>query len=63
VSGTPGAVAVLLITNIDEIDGLQTAVRSRAGERAAVVRWRSIEDIPVLRHTARGLGAPNGPLQ
>jgi hypothetical protein len=61
VSGTPEAVAVLLVTNVDEIDDLQSAVRSRTGERAAVVRWRSAEDNGALRRTARGLGAPNGP--
>jgi hypothetical protein len=59
-SGTREAVAVLLITNVDEIDDLSAAARSRAGERAAVVRWRSTEDNAALRHTARGLGAPDG---
>ena len=59
-SGTREAVAVLLITNVDEIDDLSAAARSRAGERAAVVRWRSTEDNATLRHTARGLGAPDG---
>jgi hypothetical protein len=63
VTGTEDAVAVLLVTNVDEINDLQSAVRSQAGERAAVVRWRSTEDNATLRHTARGLGAPNGPLQ
>jgi hypothetical protein len=59
-AGTREAVAVLLITNVDEIDDLNAAARSRAGERAAVVRWRSTEDNATLRHTARGLGAPDG---
>jgi hypothetical protein len=59
-SGTPEAVAVLLITNVDEIDDLKAAARSMTGERTAVVRWRSTEDNPTLRRTARGLGAPDG---
>jgi hypothetical protein len=61
VADTPGAVAVLLVTNVDEVDDLQSAVRSRTGERAAVVRWRSPDDNVTLRRAARGLGAPNGP--
>ena len=61
VSGTSDAVAVLLITNVDEIDGLQAAVRSAAGERAAVVRWRSTADNATLRHTARHITAPHRP--
>ncbi|GAA1553681.1 hypothetical protein GCM10009789_03950 [Kribbella sancticallisti] len=58
-SGTRAAVAVLLITNVDEIDDLKAAARS-TGERAAVVRWRSTEDNTTLRRTVRGLGAPDG---
>jgi hypothetical protein len=54
-------VAVLLVTNVDEIDDLQAAVRSHVGERAAVVRWRSTEDNATLQRTARGLNTPNGP--
>jgi hypothetical protein len=56
----PG-VAVLLVTNVDEIDDLQAAVRSHAGERAAVVRWRSTDDNATLQSSARGLNTPNGP--
>ena len=63
VAGTREAVAVLLVTNVDEIDNLQAAIKSAAGDRAAVVRWRSAKDNAALRHTARGLHAPNGPLQ
>jgi hypothetical protein len=59
-SGTREAVAVLLITNVNEIDDLSAADRSKADERAAVVRWRSTEDNATLRHVARGLGAPDG---
>jgi hypothetical protein len=62
VSGTRDAVGVLLVTNVDEIDHLQAAVRSKT-DRAAVVRWRSTDDNAALRRTARGLGAPNEPLQ
>ena len=63
VSGTREAVAVLLVTNVDEIDDLAAAVRSWTGERAAVVRWRSNEDNAALRHTARRLGTPDGQSQ
>jgi hypothetical protein len=62
VSGTQDALAVLLVTNVDEIDHLQAVVRSKT-DRAAVVRWRSTDDNATLRRTARGLGAPNEPLQ
>jgi hypothetical protein len=48
-------VGVLLITNIDEIDDLQAAVRAAVGTRGAVVRWRSPLDTQQLRRTARGL--------
>jgi hypothetical protein len=60
ISGTRDAVAVLLITNADEIDHLQAAVRSKAGERGAVVRWRSAEDNATLGHMARDITAPHG---
>ncbi|MFI7067205.1 hypothetical protein ACIBL3_39860 [Kribbella sp. NPDC050124] len=63
VVGTRDAVAVLLVTNVDEVDDLQSAVRSTIGERAAVVRWRSTDDNAALRRVARGLGAPKGPPQ
>ena len=56
----PGAHAspsfgVLLVTNVDEIDDLQAALRSQVGERTAVVRWRSSDDNDELRRIARGL--------
>jgi hypothetical protein len=54
VTGTRDAVAVLLITNVDEIDHLEAAVRA-ADERAAVVRWRSAKDNPALGDTARDI--------
>jgi hypothetical protein len=60
-TGTHDAVAVLLVTNVDEIDDLQTAVRSAAGKRATVVRWRSPKDNPALRQSARRLHAPDRP--
>lgn len=54
------AVGVLLVTNVDEIDDLQAALRSRLGHRTAVVRWRSPADNDALRQTARSLHAANG---
>lgn len=63
ISGTRDAVAVLLVTNADEVDDLQAALRLAASPRAAVVRWRSPDDNAVLRQTARRLGAQKGPLQ
>jgi hypothetical protein len=62
-AGTREAIAVLLVTNVDEIDNLQNAVRAAAGERATVVRWRSPKDNAALRRSARGLHSPNGPSQ
>jgi hypothetical protein len=61
----PGAqfdseVGVLLVTNVDDIDDLQAALRSQLGERAAVVRWRSPDDNDALRRTARELQANKG---
>jgi hypothetical protein len=46
---------VLLVTNVDEIDDLQSALHDTIGERGAVVRWRSSEDNELLRRTARKL--------
>lgn len=53
-------IGVLLVTNVDEIDDLQAALRSQLGERSAVVRWRSPDDNEELRRTARDLRAHNG---
>jgi hypothetical protein len=53
-------VGVLLVTNVDDIDDLQAALRSQLGERAAVVRWRSPDDNDALRRTARELQANKG---
>lgn len=51
---------VLLVTNVDEIDDLQSELRSGMGERGAVVRWRSSVDNDQLRRTAHELQAHNG---
>jgi len=53
-------IGVLLITNVDEVDDIQAALRSQLGERTAVVRWRSPADNEALRRTARDLRAHNG---
>jgi uncharacterized membrane protein YqjE len=53
-------IGVLLVTNVEEIDDLRAALRSQAGERSAVVRWRSPDDNDALRRTARELQAHNG---
>lgn len=52
---------VLLVTNVDEIDDLQSALRDSLGERGAVVRWRSPADNELLRRTARKLHLPRRP--
>jgi hypothetical protein len=52
---------VLLVTNVDEIDDLQTALRASLGERGAVVRWRSPADNELLKRTARKLHLPRRP--
>jgi hypothetical protein len=52
-------VRTLLVTNVDEIDNLQEAVRSSMGERGAVVRWRSPQDTDKLRLTVHDLRTPD----
>jgi hypothetical protein len=55
VERTGVAARVLLVTNVDEIDDLQAALRRSVGERGAVVRWRSPDDTADLGRTARKL--------
>ncbi|HEY3000930.1 MAG TPA: hypothetical protein VGJ44_01155 [Kribbellaceae bacterium] len=55
----PGA-AVLLVTNVDEIDDLQAALNAALGERGSVVRWRSPTDTDQLRRRAHELKTTGG---
>jgi hypothetical protein len=48
---------VLMITNADETEELETALRAVLGERAAVIRWRSPADNEALRRSAHQLRA------
>lgn len=48
---------VLMITNSDETEELETALRAVLGERAAVIRWRSPADNEDLRRTVHRLRA------
>lgn len=53
-------IGVLLVTNVDEIDDLRSALQSQHGQRSAVVRWRSPADNEALRQTAHELQAHDG---
>lgn len=52
---TPSSVPVILVTNIDDIEDVRAALRSRHGDRAAVVRWKSQKDSEALRRAAHRL--------
>jgi hypothetical protein len=48
---------VLMITNSDDVEELETALRAVLGERAAVIRWRSPADNDALHRTVHKLRA------
>ena len=48
---------VLMITNSEETEELEAALRSVLGERAAVIRWRKPADNDALRRTVHRLRA------
>jgi hypothetical protein len=52
---TPSSVAVILVTNIDDIEDVRRSLRSRHGDRTAVVRWQSHHDNEALRRAAHRL--------
>ncbi|TDD18596.1 hypothetical protein E1218_25755 [Kribbella turkmenica] len=48
---------IVLLTNVEDIQQVRSILRSRHGDRATVVRWRSHRDNESLRRAAQSLGS------